>query len=190
MAFDVGNILVSVNMHQFEQKLVDNKLFDTIESAHFFAEEIQPRLDIGISDIRAELTKAGARGSVLDELIGSWMKIISPLHKHIDFIKKLPCNIALLSNTGTDHAEVLKTLDIPIYHFSCYIGARKPSYLFYSSFLNRYPLFFGSVFIDDRQINLDAAKEFFTPKHFAVDNYPTEQEAYLAFVKMLEPWLD
>ena len=46
-----------------------------------------------------------------------------------------------------------------IQHFSCEVGARKPSKLFFQSFLMEEPHFHRSIFIDDIDENVEMAKK-------------------------------
>ena len=45
-------------------------------------------------------------------------------------------------------------------HYSCEVGARKPSKLYYHSFLQMHPEFKGAIYVDDNKENLEASKEF------------------------------
>jgi FMN phosphatase YigB (HAD superfamily) len=86
--------------------------------------------------------------------------------------------IALLSNIGIEHAEMMEDVlsedfffERSIKHFSCFVGARKPSALYYQSFLMQYPEFQGSLYVDDLQENLDAGAKFgFKPYKFDLND--------------------
>ena len=85
--------------------------------------------------------------------------------------------IALLSNVGLEHAErMAKVLSYEgffqdaIKHFSCQVGARKPTHLYYQSFLQLHPKWERCVYVDDLQANLDASKQFgFKPFRFDLE---------------------
>ena len=75
--------------------------------------------------------------------------------------------VALLSNIGVEHAQMMETkLELggffpgAIKHFSCHVGARKPSMVYYQSFLLQHPEFFGCLYVDDVADNLNASKAF------------------------------
>ena len=85
--------------------------------------------------------------------------------------------VALLSNIGVEHAammnQVLQDGDFfqgAIKHFSCDVGARKPSKLFYQSFLQQHPEFVGSLYVDDLVENLEASRQFgFRTLHMSLE---------------------
>src|SRR5208282_4959941 len=78
--------------------------------------------------------------------------------------------VALLSNIGKEHSQYFRKLmatavdskgiSRAIQFFSCEVGARKPSLLYYQTFLYMHPDFKENcLYIDDLQENLDAAKK-------------------------------
>jgi hypothetical protein len=81
--------------------------------------------------------------------------------------------VALLSNIGVEHAVMMENtlkhggfFPDAIKHFSCDVGARKPSMIYYQSFLWQYPEFKGCLYVDDLQENLDSGAKFgFRPFH-------------------------
>ena len=75
--------------------------------------------------------------------------------------------VALLSNIGVEHAQMMeRKLELggffpgAIKHFSCTVGARKPSMVYYQSFLLQNPQFKGCLYVDDMVDNLAASKAF------------------------------
>ena len=84
--------------------------------------------------------------------------------------------VALLSNVGLEHAvQMARVLDIDSFfdkcvkHLSCHVGARKPTKLYYQSFLMQHPEFYGAAYLDDLQENLDASVPFgFRPRRFSL----------------------
>ena len=107
--------------------------------------------------------------------------------------------VALLSNVGLEHAIVMeKILDHHhlhsnkffskcVKHLSCQVGARKPTKLYYQSFLQQHPEFEGAAYLDDLQENLDMGKEFgFRPYFFSLEK---EQRLTLAKLKDIESFI-
>jgi FMN phosphatase YigB (HAD superfamily) len=95
--------------------------------------------------------------------------------------------IALLSNIGFEHAKLVHKLlsydECGFFfnhkHFSCEVGARKPTKLFYQSFLMQHPEFQGCLYVDDLQENLDAADELgFRIRKFSLQDTDVKQRIY------------
>ena len=99
--------------------------------------------------------------------------------------------MALLSNIGTEHAALMEhSLNVgtffsgAIKHFSCFVGARKPTALFYQSFLLEHPEFYSCLYIDDLQENLDVGKRFgFQTYRFSLD--PKDDAGTLTEIEQL-----
>ena len=91
--------------------------------------------------------------------------------------KKHEIKVALLSNVGLEHSKRMGQVlsqgtffEDAIKHFSCHVGARKPTLLYYHLFLQLHPEFEGAVYVDDLQENLDASKQFgFKTFHFSLE---------------------
>ena len=60
-------------------------------------------------------------------------------------------------------------LDRCIKFFSCEVGARKPSYIYYKTFLDMYPEFKNCLYVDDNVDNIMTALKFgFKAKQFCL----------------------
>jgi FMN phosphatase YigB (HAD superfamily) len=171
-AFDVGNVLVNVDFPSFINKL-SKTLNITVEEATYFMNRSQKLHDLGLTVMRDELIDhLKIKSSVLrDELIQDWNYCITPADWMLEKLDELATTnniqIALLSNVGLEHAARMKEIlnhnglfDKSIKHFSCEVGARKPTYLYYQSFLQLHPEFQGAPYFDDLQENLDAGTKF------------------------------
>ena len=172
VAFDVGNVLVNVNFQPFINKL-SKDLNISIEEATYFMNRSQKLHDLGITVMRDELIDhLKIKSSVLrDELVECWNFSITPadwMLERLDKITKQYCvQVALLSNVGLEHSVRMKEIlnynnffDKAIKHFSCEVGARKPTFLYYQSFLKMHPEWEGCPYIDDLQENLDTGAKF------------------------------
>jgi FMN phosphatase YigB (HAD superfamily) len=214
VAFDIGNVLVHSTFPDFLKKL-SRELNITLEEAEYFMNRTQKLHDLGCTKMGDELRDHFKIRSqvIIEDLIKSWKDIIKPdwyiLEKLDRLIKEQHLQVALVSNIGLEHAEQIGGLLGRAYsltnggfydtafggaikHFSCFVGARKPSLLYYQSFLQLYPEFKGCVYVDDLQENLDASKQFgFQTYHFSLeelgDNY--SEPRYLEGVKALEDFI-
>jgi FMN phosphatase YigB (HAD superfamily) len=189
VALDIGNVLCHVNFSQFLGNLSE-ALNITIEDATYFMNRTQKLHDLGITVMKDELKdhfhiKSPA---IIEKLLGHWNECISPDYKVLDMFNSLTekhsLQVALLSNIGIEHGALMESLlahngffQSAIKHFSCEVGARKPTSLFYQSFLLEHPEFHGCVYVDDVIENLATGKRFgFQPYHLALDTMNTEEE--------------
>jgi FMN phosphatase YigB (HAD superfamily) len=182
VAFDVGNVLVHADFHPFLKQL-SKSLNLTIEEANYFMNRTQTLHDLGCTKMADELRDHFKIKSpvIIEDLTAYWNEVVTPadyvLSRLNTFRKKHDLRIALLSNVGLEHAirmeHVLSQGDFfqdAVKHFSCHVGARKPTYLYYQSFLQMHPEWQGCPYIDDLQENLDVSKQFgFQPYRFSLD---------------------
>lgn len=171
-AFDVGNVLVHVDFPKFINKL-SKTLNISVDDAVHFMNRSQKLHDLGLTVMRDELTDhLKIKSSVLiDELVEDWNNCIMPadwmLEKLDSMCKTHKLQVALLSNVGIEHAIRMKEIlnhngffENAIKHFSCEVGARKPTLLYYQSFLQLHPKWQGCPYVDDLQENLDIGTQF------------------------------
>jgi FMN phosphatase YigB (HAD superfamily) len=188
IAFDIGNVLCSVNFDAFLDAISKHQNI-TRADAWYFLSRTQKLHDLGLTDLKSELHDHFKIHSevTMHELLEHWNssvqlegQMFSLLHDLIDADIK----IALLSNIGYEHAAHLNNSlasyegwKKSIHFFSCQVGARKPSMLYYQSFLMQYPKFKGAIYIDDIQENLDAGKTFgFKTVRFSLDDLRGKNE--------------
>jgi len=183
-AFDIGNVLVHVNFPGFVDKLSKTLNITTDDAMHFLNRS-HALHDLGLTVMRDELTDhLHIKSSVLiDELVEDWNHCITPadwmLDKINDLAAKHEIKIALLSNVGLEHAVRMRKMLQPylffhegITHFSCEVGARKPTLLYYQCFLQLHPEFHGCPYFDDLQPNLDAGAKFgFKPFRISLEEF-------------------
>lgn len=171
VALDIGNVLVHADFTLFVNKL--SKQFNMFfEDAKHYMNSSQKLHDLGLTTMRDEIKKLGVKSELLmNELINSWDDSIHPERLILDRLCNLQRNeglqIALLSNVGPEHAKRMEKIldyqgfiDRCVKYFSCYVGVRKPSSIYYQSFLQLHPEWKGCVYVDDLQENLDASKPF------------------------------
>ncbi len=187
ICFDIGNVLCNVDFSFFIKKL-SKSINISIEDVNYFLDRTQKLHDLGLTDIRSELSDHLKIKSspIVDDLIVEWNKTVTAHTFMISTLNDLIKNnikIALLSNIGTEHAALMRNILTPdiydnsIKFFSCFLGARKPTHLYYKTFLDMYSNFRGSIYLDDRAENVEAGREFgFKSQHFALDSFGSMSE--------------
>lgn len=190
ICLDIGNVLCEVHSEPFLAQ-ISSTFNVTIPDASRFLKRFQQLHDLGFTTMADELKDTFDVKSpiIIDRLVDSWNSSIVPNMKILDALCDLSesshdLQVALLSNIGVEHADMMEEklahrnlYPKAIKHFSCYVGARKPSSLFYQSFLLQYPEFYGSLYVDDLKENLDAGAKFkFVPFHFDLkeQNFPSK----------------
>lgn len=179
IALDIGNVLCEVHSDAFIAEL--SETFNiTLSDATRFLKRFQQLHDLGFTTMADELIdKFNVKSPVtIDKLVESWNNSIVPNLKILDSIYNLTqsdsLKVALLSNIGVEHAAMMRQklahksfYPNTVRYYSCYVGARKPSSIFYQSFLLQYPEFKGCLYVDDLIENLEAGARFgFSPFHF------------------------
>lgn len=194
IALDIGNVLCHVATEPFLETLSET-FNTTIPEASRFLKRFQQIHDLGYTTMEDELKDHfGLKSPVtIKKLVQGWNDSVSPnmyiLDRLNDMREKHQLQVALLSNIGVEHAEMMEEklayngfFPGAIKHFSCFVGARKPSAIYYQSFLLQYPEFKGCVYVDDLKENLKASEAFgFKTFHFTL-----EDPAYENRIKDLE----
>jgi len=181
IALDIGNVLCYANMTNFVRDLSDT--FNvSIGDASRYLRGFQQIHDLGLTTMERELrSRFNCHSEVtIERLCKLWNDAVHPCVSMLSMLDELNAQhdvqIALLSNIGVEHAAMMDSKLHPIYdyaipHFSCFVGARKPTMLYYQSFLMQYPEFKGCLYVDDLQENLDASKQFgFDPYLFSLED--------------------
>ena len=178
IAVDIGNVLCEVNLENFTNRI--EKSIPHAKDIWTFMVSHQSLWDLGYTTV---LDAVRDRYSItlpdeLKEVSDAWNSTImvnGTMFNLLESLKGSGVKIAFLSNMGAEHAEYLKKICPKMFegcieHLSFEVGARKPSLLYYQSFLLNNDEFAGAVFIDDRLENLKAAKKLrFKPYHFELD---------------------
>jgi FMN phosphatase YigB (HAD superfamily) len=186
LAVDLGNVILNVNFTQFMSHL-SKTLNVSIEDVWYFLNRTQKLHDLGLTQISDELRDHFKIKSsvIVDDLVASWNETISACPTMVNWLKEIVKNknVAILSNIGTEHLVLVKNIltneifDNTVHFFSCEVGSRKPSLLYYKTFLDMYPDFKGCVYLDDRIENIESGNKFgLNSQHFVLDSYKTEQE--------------
>ena len=184
--FDIGNVLAYVDFQPLLTAVSKSFNISTKDAISFLSNN-QKKCDLGLTTVESELLHFfDIRSDILlNELISHWNNSIQydgRMNALLEELQAEGVEIALLSNIGHEHMEIAsKWFDCHkikcVRFFSCQVGARKPTMLYYHTFLSMYPQYKGCVYIDDVQENLDAGKAFgFDTVHFALDAKPTERD--------------
>jgi FMN phosphatase YigB (HAD superfamily) len=186
VAFDIGNVLCRVELDSFLFYLVEKELFAGYTEAYDFLEGIQVAQDLGMCDMKMGLKslKRPLNQKILNDILEKWNSIIYPSEDMLSLIDTLLSKnykVALLSNIGKDHGalvrERFKIFSRCIQHFSFEVGARKPSELYFQSFVLKYKWPLTTIFFDDREENIVAASDYFTSVKFNLYDYDNDNEA-------------
>jgi len=184
LCLDIGNVLIKVNFDELINSFSHLNL--TKEEGREFIYDIQKYQDLGITTFDKEIEKkykeslsAGfykkPSNDNLKQISALFLKLwnestlfpnVNVISRFYELSEKYGIKIALLSNIGLNHAEIIgnklgaKFYDSCVKHFSCFVGARKSTDLYYQSFLMRRPEFQGAVYVDDLSENLIAGESF------------------------------
>jgi len=185
LCLDIGNVLYRVDFYKFNEGL-SKSLNLTYDEVSYFLNRVQKLHDMGLTCLNDELVDHFKVKSpaLIREIESLWLNVISPEWKVIeavsDICHEMKINLALLSNIGFEHARVIEkdilnlknNYSLPsntVKWFSCFVGARKPSLIYYQSFLKEYPEFKGCLYIDDNHDNLMMGKNMgFNSQYFNV----------------------
>lgn len=190
LAIDVGNVICKMNGQPFISEL--SKIAHISEEAAWkFFRLGTAEHDLGHITTRDQMIRElGVSGEAADYLVRDyWNQILEVDEDVMDMLlnflteyerkiswdgRKIPWDqyeapkvapqVAILSNMGHEHFELMKEKLAPLYsfgdrvvkHYSCEVGARKPSKLFYQSFLLDHPHFKGALYVDDLPENIEA----------------------------------
>jgi FMN phosphatase YigB (HAD superfamily) len=183
ICLDIGNVLCHVAAEPFLELLSETFNATIPESARFL-KRFQQIHDLGYTTMEDELKdKFNVKSPVIiKKLVDAWNASVTPNMHILDKLNglrdKYNLQVALLSNIGVEHAAMMEEklahngfFPGAIKHFSCSVGARKPSMIYYQSFLIQYPQFKGCLYVDDLKENLVASEAFgFKTYHFTLED--------------------
>ena len=166
--FDIGNVLVNVNVHSFYDRIFGTTGPDSEFITKFV--EIRDLHDRGVLDQTSFITQIRDL-SPLDvppeEVHEAWngmLSPITPMHQVVSDLKKAGHRLILFSNINRIHLPYL--LDhYPILHefheaqYSCDLGEIKPHDFFYEDAIKRFALTpKGTLYFDDLSLNIAAGE--------------------------------
>jgi FMN phosphatase YigB (HAD superfamily) len=187
VAFDIGNVLFHFDLTPLLDLLIGLNIVENTSLAYeFMGGSFQHSQEIGLYDIKQSFYQLNPHLSnkTLQDIHDRWMETFSPSLPMIDLVEELIGNnydVALLSNIGPDHAYFVrdncKIFNKCIQHFSCDVGARKPTRLFFQSFLINYGWGREVKYFDDRQDNITMGNEYHNGILFDINNFRSDEEA-------------
>lgn len=178
VAFDIGNVLLHMNIMSFIEEInigiyYEEERNEKILKMLNWMKSRQGVCDMGASSFKDEfLCKYDyySEKEFDNYVLPLWNKTLSPEPKMIKLVESLidkGYEVALLSNIGFEHKAIIPDLlGSKIYNgttkfFSCEIGVRKPTALYYKTFLEFFPQFLNCLYLDDNLENLACAKNVF-----------------------------
>lgn len=185
---DIGNVLVHVRLESFLEKF--SKLIPPNHDPMLFLETIQGMHDIGLitmeQSFRDKYELSHSKEFSVKDLLDLWNSVVIRNEFMINFMKDLHfqgVRFGLVSNIGKEHHEYLQQICPEIFemseihHLSYQVGARKPSKLYFQSFLQDHPSWIGCVYLDDRLDNLLTGKYYgFRTVQFDLNDFQSLKE--------------
>lgn len=192
VAFDLGNVIIHVNINSFLSFLVENNVVSNLQIATDFVSGIQPAHDLGTYSFRQGFSNLLSHlpHYILQEIHNKWLSLAVPsilmLELIDDLINKYNYEVAILSNIGYDHAGIIRHL-CPVLqkcnqYFSCEVGIIKPYKLYFQNFINKNNWELGMPFFDDRMENIISSRDFFKGYQFDLNDFKNDEEA-VDFIK-------
>jgi len=162
ITFDIGRVLVNVDFTEFLWVYKSLSL-DQLDDPMAFLFDLHGQQDVGLTTIaRAAKERFGIPQRSINDLVDAWNRALVPepaMMALLDRLRQENWNVALLSNMGSEHAEHIRSHIPKLFsgcdlHLSYEVGARKPSKLYYQSFLMDHPEYKGCLYVDDLPQNL------------------------------------
>jgi hypothetical protein len=152
LVLDIGNVLCNMDFSPFNSLLSPyiGLNGDEIEEV---LKSMQPLHDLGLTTLYSFLKSKYDVVKYIDKRVleDAWCKTLIPNKKIISIFDEFAeenygnINFAITSNMGLEHTQLMKDTLLEskfliscFEHFSCEVGARKPSKLYFSSFLNEF----------------------------------------------------
>lgn len=174
VAFDVGEVLCEIDWTEFINEYEAARQYregqgkKIIGNARQFLQIVQRKQDLDLINEDEMLLEWGFPNGDIDGIVRAWNHAATPNKRMLEAKKSLQesgVKVAILSNMGRTHYNYLQGIcpemfEGAIRHISCEVGARKPSKLFFQSFLMENPDFKNALFVDDKNDNLEIGKKF------------------------------
>lgn len=184
VALDIGNVLIDVDLDVFIRKIYQLPVKFRY-SPKYFLENLQHFQDLGLVNLDRALRDWTDFGIHQQQAINFWLETVQVNDQMKDWAWDLAqsgVEIAYLSNIGPDHLDWWKKQGYPpgVEHYSCEVGARKPTKIYFQSFLQERPDFRSHWYIDDLSANLAMGEKLgFKTLHFSLEEnkkLPLEQQ--------------
>jgi FMN phosphatase YigB (HAD superfamily) len=187
IAFDIGNVLFRFDLSPLLDLLIRLGVVDnTIAAYEFMGGSFQHSQEVGLIDIKQSFYQLNPKLSYnnLEEIYDRWMETFEPSLPMMEIVEELIANnhsVALLSNIGPDHAKCVrdkcKIFDKCIQHFSCDVGARKPTKLFFQSFFIQNGWGRDTLYFDDMEANIAMGSNYHNAILFDINSFTSDDDA-------------
>lgn len=203
IAFDIGNVFFELELGNFTEEF--DAYFKGRYDSILFLKELQGPQDTGLTNIRRNLEilihkiypkeSSSSINESIDKLCGAWCNILKPSEIMLEFSEELKndgVKVALLSNVGQEHAEYLSNNYSNLFnnatlHLSYEVGARKPSDLYFKSFLSDHPDFKNCIYLDDLKENVDKGLKYkFDARVFNINDFKNAENKLKECIKKIK----
>ncbi|HEY3874766.1 MAG TPA: HAD family phosphatase [Candidatus Kapabacteria bacterium] len=170
--FDLGNVLNRCDLDWGIRELAANSTADEATIRAWLAEsDVIDRFDSGAlseEGFQNELARVVGWNGTLELLRTIWQEMLSEDIEMVGLLRALQekgLHVYVLSNINPMHARLLDSslkfiLDAHGYVFSCEVGMIKPNREIFEHTLEKFSLVASeTIFIDDREANVAAARE-------------------------------
>jgi len=182
ICFDLGNVIIECDVDRFYDQMKDFFSEEKYKQLIAMRDIIQTQHDLGIVTYQNffEHFDMSLSKEKVNQILELWNQAVKPNDEMVNFICRFKQGrksaIAFLSNIGYEHSKHLtescpELFENTLLHFSCEVGARKPTKLYFQSFLKEVPdhLPKTHLFIDDREDNCAMALRLgFVPFQFSL----------------------
>lgn len=171
LVIDVGNVICKVDPEPFILKLA--------EIAHISEEEVWKFFRLGMAEhdlghislrdqmIRDFRVSEVAADFLIDKFWNAILTVDEEMMNALVGMLREGGQIGILSNMGKEHFCLMREKLAPLFqfsgqvfpHFSCEVGARKPSKIFFQSFLTDHENFRYCLYVDDLWENIEGGKK-------------------------------
>lgn len=175
ICFDLGNVIIECDVDKFYDQMKD--FFSEEKYKHLLAmrDIIQTQHDLGIVTYRNffEHFDMSLSKENVNQILDLWNQAVKPNDEMVEFVSSFEekfGSVAFLSNIGYEHHKYLNNICPKLFknartHFSFEVGARKPSKLYFQSFIKELEYYrdekfnehFALLLIDDREDNCEMA---------------------------------
>ena len=172
ICFDLGNVIIECDVDKFYDQMKDFFSEEKYKQLIAMRDIIQTQHDLGIVTYRNffEHFDMSLSKEKVNQILELWNQAVKPNDEMVEFICKFKQGrksaVAFLSNIGYEHSKYLtkscpELFENTLLHFSCEVGARKPTKLYFQSFLKEQAALRSvksHFFIDDREDNCEMAQ--------------------------------
>lgn len=165
LCLDLGNVLFEIDREPFKKSLAP-----FCKSPQRFIDDTDALIDTGLLTLEQAIRMYRCLPPHDDasSFLGPWCAALKPNFRMMSWVRGLKLagiKIAILSNIGIDHAAFVKKTWPELFegcrlHLSCEVGVRKPSKLYFQSFVQKNKPWKSAVYLDDKPENCSIGQEY------------------------------